>query len=89
METAARVTPELEVGCVPDQLSEPEPPLAVHAVALLLIQLIDTDVPMVAVSVAWLLACRLTVGCCGVAAVTVTLVEAAALVPPAPVQVRV
>jgi hypothetical protein len=90
--TAPKARPLLDVASLPDQLSDPAvpaPPLAAQEVALLLVQLIVIVVPIVAVSVVCPFACRLTLGCCGVAAFTVTLVEAAELVPPAPVQVNV
>lgn len=83
------VTPVLELGCVPDQLSDPAPPLAAQAVALVLIQLSVALEPGVMVSDEWPLAFSATVGCCGAAALTVTVVVAGELVPPAPVHVNV
>jgi hypothetical protein len=83
------LTPLLEVGCEPDQLSAPAPPLAAQDVALVLIQLSEAVEPGVIVSDEWPLALRATVGCCGAAAFTVTVVVAGELAPPAPVHVKV
>jgi len=78
----------LEAAFVPLQ-SEALPPLAVHDVAPLLDQLNVTVEPVGTVALVPPLASSVTVGCTGGTACTVTLTELGALVPPAPVHVKV
>jgi hypothetical protein len=86
--TGPTATPELAVALPPLQ-SDALPPLAVHEVALLLDQEKVTVPPVTTVALLLPLASSVTVGCTGTTALTVTLVERGALVPPAPVHVSV
>jgi hypothetical protein len=81
-------TPEFAVALVPLQ-SEALPPLAVHDVALLLDHEKVTVPPVITVALLLPLASKVTVGCTGTTGWTVTLVELGALLPPAPVHVKV
>ncbi len=81
--------PLLEVGSEPLQPSEPAPPVAVHAVALVVDHLSVTDWPGWICALLALLALNETVGWEGGGAVDVTDTDEGALVPPGPVQVNV
>jgi hypothetical protein len=80
------VVPALAVGRVPFQPSVPLPPLAVQALAPLLLQESTVEPPAVSVAGSAVKA-RMLAG--GVAVVTVTVAELMALVPPLPVQLSV
>jgi hypothetical protein len=75
----------LEVGTVPVQPSEPVPPVAVHDVALVVLQVSELDCPT---SIAAGVAVKLTTAAGGAIAVISTLDMLGKLVPPAPVHVR-
>jgi hypothetical protein len=80
------VLPRLVVDCAPFQPSEPVPPLAVQALAPLVVQLNTADPPTVSVLG---IAVKVRMLAAGVAVVTVTVAALGALVPPVPVQVKV
>jgi len=81
--------PLLEVGSEPLHPSEPAPPAAMHAVALVVDHWSVTDWPGWICALLALLALKVTVGWEGGGAVDVTATDEGALVPPGPVQVNV
>jgi hypothetical protein len=81
------LNPMLEVGMAPLHRSAPEPPLAVHDVALVLDQASVAACPVESVvgeAVNWL-----TTAAEGGALLTLTMTVLGVLVPPGPVQVKV
>jgi hypothetical protein len=81
--------PVLVTGIDPDQPSLPVPPLAVHAVALVVFQRITSGADGCIVCALWLLAVIATVGAPGGAGLTVSGAFAIAEPGPGPVQVSV
>jgi hypothetical protein len=81
--------PVVEVAWLPDQLSVPVPPVAVHVVALVTDHFNVNELFGWIWAVAALLAEIVTTGAPGGAGVTVTVAELGPLVPPVPVQVSV
>ncbi len=79
----------LDTCWLPDQLSEPVPPVAVQAVALLTDHLNVNELPGCIWVVAELFADMVTTGAPGGAGVTVTVTEVGPLDPPGPVHARV
>jgi hypothetical protein len=80
------VLPRLKVDCEPFQPSVPVPPLAVHALAPLVVQLSTVEPPTVSVAGS---AVNVRMLAAGAAVLTVTVAVPGALVPPVPVQVKV
>ena len=81
--------PLLAVARPPPQPSSPAPPLAEQLTAFVLLQAKDGELPGAMVAGLLPLTVNSTVGAEGVAALTTTLVELEAPVPPAPVQVNI
>ena len=81
--------PVLDTCCGPDQLSEPLPPVAVHAVALVTDHFNVNELPGCIWAVAELLADIVTTGAPAGAGVTVTVTDVGPLVPPVPVHASV
>lgn len=86
-EIAPVLKPELDVGMEPVHASLPEPPVAVHEVALLLDQASVVACPVE--TVVGRAVKVLTTAALGGAVVTLTTTVLGVLVPPGPVQVRV
>lgn len=76
----------LIVDCEPFQPSVPVPPLAVHALAPLVVQLSTVEPPTISVVGS---AVKVRMLAAGAAVVTVTVAALGKLVPPVPVQVKV
>jgi hypothetical protein len=82
-------TPVLDVAWLPDQPSEPVPPVGVHVVALVADHFNVNELFGGIWAVVELLADIVTTGAPGGAGVTVTLTELGPLEPPEPIHARV